>query len=75
MPARQSMTTKTKVKIIGAVILAILALILILQNRASVTTQILFVEVTMPRAVLLLLTLIIGVVIGLLIAVSISRRS
>jgi len=75
MAARQNITTKTKAKIIGAVVLAIIAVILILQNRDSVTTHLLFAEVTMPRAVLLVLTLIIGIVIGLLIAVSISRRS
>lgn len=74
MPTRQNMTTKTKGKIIGAVILAILAVILIMQNRESDTTHILFLEVTMPRAVLLLLTLVIGIGIGLLIAVSMSRR-
>ena len=48
------------------IILAIVVIIVILQNTASVETHVLFLKVTMPRAVLLLLSLTVnGAVMGL----------
>ena len=64
-----------RVKIVIAVILAVLALIVIAQNSASVDTRLLFMTVTMPRAVLLLVTLVIGFVLGLLFALVVSKKS
>lgn len=55
-------------KLVAAVVAGLLAIILVLQNTQEVETRLLFVTVTMPRAVLLLVTLLIGFILGLLLA-------
>ena len=75
MAQARGMTTKTKAKIGGTVVLAVLVIIIILQNRESVTTEILFIDIPLPRAVLLLITLLIGIAIGMLISVTLARRN
>ncbi len=55
---------KPKAILIGAV--ALLVLIVVLQNTESVDTRLLFVTVSMPRAALLFSTLLIGYGLGLL---------
>jgi uncharacterized integral membrane protein len=57
-----------KVKIIAIVVLAIIAIILMLQNMGSVTTRIVFAKVDMPQTILLLVTLAIGFVAGMIVA-------
>lgn len=47
-------------------ILAILCLVIILQNMATVSVVFLFWQFSMPRAVLIALMLVIGLLIGLL---------
>lgn len=54
-----------KLKIAGIAILALLVLIVVLQNTQSVDTRILFMTITMPRAALLFGALVIGFVIGI----------
>ena len=49
-----------KVKLIGAAIVALLVIIIVLQNTESVETRILFVRLVMPRAAMLFGTLLIG---------------
>lgn len=49
-------------------IVALLVLIVALQNTQSVETRILFMTVSMPRVVLLFVTLLIGFVLGLVTA-------
>ena len=61
-----SMNTVAKGKLIAIAVLAILVLIVVLQNTEAVETRVLFLKLTMPRAALLFGTLIIGFVIGLL---------
>lgn len=56
-------------KIVGIALSVVVVLILVIQNRADVDTRILFVTITMPRAVLLLMMLAVGFVLGLLTAV------
>lgn len=63
-----------RVKLIGSAILALLALVIILQNTQSVETRILFISVVMPRAALLIVTLVIGFVLGILASWRISKR-
>ena len=53
-------------KHIGAIILSILAIIVIVQNTATVETHILWITISMPRAVLLALTFAVGVLSGIL---------
>lgn len=55
-----------KVRLVTALVLAILVVIVVLQNTDTVDTRILFVTVTMPRAVLLFTTALIGFATGIL---------
>ena len=63
-----------KWKIGGAAVLVVLALVWALQNRAPVTTRFLFISVDMPQAALLVLTLLVGMGIGLLVAFGMRSR-
>ncbi len=62
------------VKVIAIALLAIVSIIIVMQNTASVETRLLFVTVTMPRALLLLLTLAAGFVLGLFTTLALQRR-
>jgi lipopolysaccharide assembly protein A len=64
-----------KVKIAAVIIVALLVLIVVLQNTDVTETKLLFVTVTMPRAVLLLVTLVIGFALGVLFAGRLTRKS
>jgi uncharacterized integral membrane protein len=55
-----------RLKLAGIALVAILVLIIVLQNTEAVHTDILFFSMTMPRAVLLFGTLAIGFVLGIL---------
>lgn len=55
---------KTKLILIGVLIIIVAALTL--QNTQPVNTRILFFTLTMPRAILLLLMMLIGFVIGII---------
>jgi len=50
--------------ILGAVLLAVF-IIFVLQNMASVSVNFLVFEITMPRAILLSVTLLVGILIGI----------
>jgi uncharacterized integral membrane protein len=55
-----------RLKIVGLAVIALLVLIVVLQNTEAVKTKILFVTVTMPGAVMLFGTLIIGFILGII---------
>ncbi len=61
-----------KVKMITALALLVLVLVIVLQNTQPVETKLLFVTLTMPRAALLGFTMMIGVAIGILVALVLS---
>lgn len=63
---------KIKNYIIAAIVL--LFLIFIIQNVSSVTVTFLFFQVTMPRALLLFITLITGLVIGIFLPFNVKRK-
>ncbi len=63
-----------RAKTIAIAVAVIIAIILIAQNTDEVRTRVLFVSITMPHAVLLLFTLLLGFAIGIL-ASSRIRRS
>ena len=66
----------TKIRIAGIAIIAILVLIVVLQNTDAVETKLLFMTVTVPRAALLFGTLIVGYILGILTATRmVSRKS
>ena len=61
-----------KMKLIGALTAVLLIVIVILQNTQSVETRFLFVTITMPNAVLIGVTLLIGIAAGILLALTLS---
>ena len=63
-----------KFKIITIVTVMVLALIVILQNTQSVETKFLFVNITMPRAFLLMLTFLFGFISGLLVTLRLKGK-
>ena len=64
----------TKVRIIVILIVLLLALIVFVQNRQAVDTKLLFVTITMPLLLLLILTFIMGSILGLIIASYVLRK-
>ena len=58
----------SRIKIIVIAIVALLTLIVVLQNTKSVETKILFITIEMPRAALLFVTALVGFVLGFLVA-------
>ena len=61
---------KAKHVLIGIVV--VLVVIIAFQNTAAVDTQLLFATVTMPRALLIVVTLVIGFALGLLTAMKVG---
>ena len=62
-------------KLITAAILALLGVIIILQNTEPVETKFLFLSITMPRAVLLMGTTLIGFALGVLVSLFLQRNN
>jgi uncharacterized integral membrane protein len=60
--------TISKLKIVGVAVVALVVVVVVLQNTQAVQTKLLFFTVTMPNAALLFGTLIIGFAIGVLTA-------
>jgi lipopolysaccharide assembly protein A len=71
---KHGMELMTKIKIILVAIIAILVLIVIFQNTHPVTTRLLFMEVSMPRALLLIMMLAIGFAAGVLVTGAAYRK-
>ena len=63
-----------KLKLVALLVLAVLAIVLVIQNTQAVVTQLLFVTVSMPLAALLALTLLIGFAGGVLVALKVGKR-
>ena len=63
-----------KVKISAIAVLAMLVLIVVLQNTESVETKILFFSITMPRAALLFGNLVVGFIVGVFTASKVLAR-
>lgn len=64
----------TRAKLIIAGVLALLALIVILQNTDLVKTKVLFITLEMPRAVLLIGTTLVGFIVGVLVAIRLGKQ-
>lgn len=58
----------SRAKVIGVSAAAILVIVIVLQNTQAVDTKLLFITVTMPRAVLLFVALLAGFVLGIVAA-------
>jgi uncharacterized integral membrane protein len=61
-------------KMICTALLALLGVIIILQNTALVETKLLFLTITMPRAILLMGTTLIGFALGVLVSFFFQRK-
>ena len=61
-------------KLVSIAVLIILGIIIILQNTQPVETKILFMTITMPRAILLLVTTLIGFALGVLVSFFFQRK-
>lgn len=66
---------KTRLKLVIGFILVVLSIIVVLQNTTPVDTRILFITMTMPRAVLLFITLLVGIALGILIAMHFFNKN
>lgn len=64
-----------KAKLIIITVLVIIILVVILQNTESVETRILFITITMPRAILLLGTALLGFALGVIFTFFIGKKS
>ena len=64
----------SRIKLMAILVLAVLAVIVVLQNTQEIETRLLFVTVTMPRAVLLLVTTVIGFVLGVLVSLAVAKK-
>ena len=62
-------------KLISIAILILLGIIIILQNTEQVETKLLFVSITMPRAILLMGTTMIGFALGILVSLFFQRKN
>lgn len=60
--------TIDKLKIVAVAVVALVVMVVVLQNTQAVETKLLFLKVTMPNAALLFGTLVIGFTIGVLTA-------
>lgn len=63
-----------KFKIAIILIVSLLSLIVFIQNRQAIDTKLLFVTITMPLALLLILTSIIGCIVGIILASFVLRQ-
>ena len=63
-----------RAKILVAAVIAILVVVLIAQNPEAVDTKLIFVTVTMPRAMLLLVTFLLGFAVGAIVATGVCRK-
>ena len=68
------MNISTKIRLSLLTILAILAMIWIFQNGGIVETKFLFVTLEMPKSALLAITLLVGIVAGILVTWSVAGK-
>jgi putative membrane protein len=61
-------------KMISIAVLTLLGIIIILQNTEQVETRLLFLSITMPRAILLMGTTLIGFALGILVSLFFERK-
>jgi putative membrane protein len=63
-----------RAKLITALVLVAVVIVVVFQNTQPVETKLLFVTMTMPRATLLAITLLIGIAVGILVAFGLSGK-
>jgi uncharacterized integral membrane protein len=68
------MEKKDKIKLVALVVVAVMAIIIFLQNTEMAEARIFFLRIEMSRALLLILTFALGLLTGILVAVNFLRR-
>ncbi len=63
-----------KAKLSAALVLVGIFIILVFQNAQPVETKLLFITVTMPRAALLGITMLIGIAVGILVSLGLAAH-
>lgn len=63
-----------KLRLIGALIGVVLLIIVILQNTEDVDTRILFVTISMPRALLIFISALIGAAVGMVAGTILNKK-
>ncbi len=65
---------KNKVKLVALIVVVVLAVIIFLQNTQTVETRILLLKFQMSRALLLMLTFLLGLLTGVLLTTNVLRK-
>ena len=65
---------KSKFKLIVLIVVVVLAVIIVLQNTQTVETRILLLRFEMSRALLLILTFLLGLLTGVLVTTNFLRK-
>ena len=65
---------KNKIKLIALIVVVVLAVIIFLQNTETIETRILLLTFQMSRALLLMLTFLLGLLTGVLVTTNFLRR-
>lgn len=73
--ANSKLINMSKIKLITTLIIAVIGIIIVLQNTTEVETKILFMTITMPRAVLLFIVGLGGFALGVLVSLMFSKKS
>ncbi|NLZ04825.1 MAG: DUF1049 domain-containing protein [Phycisphaerae bacterium] len=68
------MEKKDKIKLVALVVVAVMAIIIFLQNTEMAEARIFFLRIEMSRALLLILTFALGLLTGILVAMNFLRR-
>jgi uncharacterized integral membrane protein len=63
-----------KLTLIIILVATVLGIVVVLQNTETVDTKILFITVSMPRAVLLFVATMFGFAIGVLVSIALLRK-
>ena len=74
VPQAKKTSPMKRIKMFGPVVLAVLGMIVIIQNTEPVETRVLFFTITMPRAVFLLGTTLVGFALGVLVSLYLTRK-
>lgn len=61
-------------KLYSALVLIVFILVIVFQNTEMVETKCLFMTVSMPRAALLSITMLVGIAVGVLLSLALSKR-
>jgi uncharacterized integral membrane protein len=63
-----------KVKLVAIIVISLLTIIVLVQNTEVVSARVLFWTVLMSRALLMMLTFVLGFIVGILVATYFLRR-